>query len=182
MCTSEVHLGRTVGWHVKFCHWLWEEEAAADTSYRDLSCHCMVRWDGEVFFICTYVGLMWSLLNDCLLLVVLVCFYFSQGHRVSDESLLQALSWQWGEGVGWSAFHHQLPFYYACLLKVQPIFSKVNINISIKECSWEYKRIQNHTSLDQSKISVCIFLFLYWNHWFSWNEFRLLLCFRQFFK
>lgn len=112
-------------------------------SCRDLSCCCMVRGEGEAHFVCTG-GFKWSLLNDYRrLLVGSIYFNFSRWVAVSVESSLQALSWQRSEGVGCFAFHPQLPFYHACLLKTQPVFSRGNVNIS-KQGRVQLTRAKSH--------------------------------------
>lgn len=89
-------------------------------------------------------GFKWSLLNDYRrLLVGSIYFNFSRWVGVSVESSLQALSWQRSEGVGCFAFHPQLPFYYACLLKTQPVFSRGNVNIS-KQGGVQLTRAKSH--------------------------------------
>lgn len=85
--------GKDVGLCAKQSCRLWRRRSCSrHVSYRDLSCRCMVRGEGEVCFIYT-VGFKWSLLNNYQrLLVGSIYFNFSRWVGVSEESSLQALS------------------------------------------------------------------------------------------
>lgn len=87
--------GKDVGLRAKPGCQLWGRRSCSRrVSCRDLSCRCMVRGEREAYFICA-VGFKWSLLNNYRrLLVGSIYFNFSHWVEVSEESSLQALSWQ----------------------------------------------------------------------------------------